>query len=155
MYIAAIFNWCATRICKTCNTWLKSGAWTSFPLDRQIRKWQQPHNSSHPMWMNQNHSYFFVRSAKKILHFLVCQRTLVISLCVPRDEKGWKSLVYRQEGRYKEKAKRIQNTKHAGTKVYLCREAQDQGGGARNLGLYHYCQNYNIHTCISIHRQCK
>ena len=30
-------------------------------------------------------------SLAKIIHFLVCCRILVTSLCVPRDEKGWKS----------------------------------------------------------------
>ena len=34
---------------------------------------------------------FFVRAAKN--YFLVCCRILAISLCVPRGEKGWESLL--------------------------------------------------------------
>ena len=46
--------------------------------------------------MNQNYTFFLcVRSAKNRIHFLVCRRILGISLCVPRDEKGWKSLLWR------------------------------------------------------------
>ena len=37
---------------------------------------------------------FFVRSAKNVIHFLVCGRTWMISLCVPWDEKGWKPPIY-------------------------------------------------------------
>ena len=40
--------------------------------------------------MNQNHTFFV--SDKHKIYFLVCCRILVISLCVPWDAEGWKSL---------------------------------------------------------------
>ena len=48
-------------------------------------------HNSHLGWMNQNYTYFVVRTAKKYI-FSVCYRILVISLCVPWDEKYWKLL---------------------------------------------------------------
>ena len=44
-------------------------------------------HNSHLLWMNQNHTYFFVRSVKDITYFWVCRRILVISLCAAWDEK--------------------------------------------------------------------
>ena len=64
---------------------------TSFPLGFQILKNDNSHhNKSHSVWMNQNYAYFCQISKKYIL--LVCHRILVISLCVPCDEKGQKLL---------------------------------------------------------------
>ena len=42
--------------------------------------------------MNQNYTYFL--SDRQKIYFLVCLRIVVIRLCVPWDEQGWKSLVY-------------------------------------------------------------
>ena len=47
----------------------------------------------------------FVRSVKNTL--LECHRILVISLCVPWDEKGWKSLLYGFEKRGNSSKKHI------------------------------------------------
>ena len=76
----------AARISNTCNAWLCSQL-TSFPLDCQINK-RKGHNSC-AVWMNQNYTIFFVRSAKHT-YFLVCHRILVISLCVLWDKKRLK-----------------------------------------------------------------
>ena len=82
-----IFNWCAIRIFKTCTTWLFSqGHWPLFPrLSNKKNDNSQP-NNSRPVWMNQNYTVFCQIGKKKF--FLVCCRILVISLCVPWDEKG-------------------------------------------------------------------
>ena len=50
-------------------------------------------NTTAVTWMNQNYTYFFVTLAKNVICCLVCCRILVISLCVPWDEKGWKTLI--------------------------------------------------------------
>ena len=62
---------------------------TSFPSHCQTEKWQQP-TEQEPSSVNQNYTYLFLSNQQKI-YFLVCRRMLVISLCVPGDEKGWKS----------------------------------------------------------------
>ena len=62
-----------------------------FPLVCQIKKsGSSQHNNSHSVWMNQNYAYFL--SDRQNIYILVCRRSLVISLCVPSNEKGWKSL---------------------------------------------------------------
>lgn len=43
--------------------------------------------------MNKNYTYLFLSDQQK-MYFLMCCRTLVTSLCAPRDEKGWKLLGY-------------------------------------------------------------
>ena len=48
---------------------IQSGALTSPPSDCQIKSDNSPHNYSHPMWTNQNYTYFFVSFAKK---YIVC-----------------------------------------------------------------------------------
>ena len=61
-----------------------------FPLVCQIKKsGSSQHNKSHSVWMNQNYAYFL--SDRQNIYFGVPQK-LVISLCVPSNEKGWKSL---------------------------------------------------------------
>ena len=72
-----------------------SGALASFPLGCQIND-NGPHNSSCLLCMIQNYTYFFVGLAKNLVYFLVCRRHLAIGLRVPWDEKGWKSLLYRE-----------------------------------------------------------
>ena len=49
------------------------------------------HNKSCLVWMNQNYTYFFVDWQKNF--FLVCHTILVISLCVPWDDKRLKIAV--------------------------------------------------------------
>ena len=41
-------------------------ALTFFPLDCQIKNDNSAHNNSCLLWMNQNYTYFFVRSAKNL-----------------------------------------------------------------------------------------
>ena len=81
-FTTAIFNRCAARIFKICNTYLVKGT-DLFSLRLSNKKNNSQHNNSRPVWINQQN-----------LYFLVCHRILVISLCVPWDEKGWKSLLY-------------------------------------------------------------
>ena len=93
-YKPVIFNHGATRISKTCDTWpFNQGHWPLLPyLDCQ--KNDNSQNNSRPVWMNQNYTCLFgvfVRLAK--MYFWVCCRILVISLCVPWREQGWKSLL--------------------------------------------------------------
>ena len=77
MFQIAIYNWCATRIFKTHNTWLLSqGHWPlSVSLDCQIKKkWQQAIQQS-PFDVNESklHLLFLARSAKNVF------------LCVPQN----------------------------------------------------------------------
>ena len=56
-------------------------------------------NNSHPVWINQNHTYIFDRSAK--IYFLVCRRILVISVCVPWDgvvANHWSKSILTEQG---------------------------------------------------------
>ena len=48
------------------------------------------YNNNCLAWINQNHTYFLSDQQKP--HFVVCHRILVVSLCVPWDKKGCKSL---------------------------------------------------------------
>ena len=89
----ATLNHRATRTFKTCRTWLFSSGGTDFFSFRlsNNRNDNSQHNNSRPVTMNQNYTYFL--SDWQNIHFLVCRRILIISLCVPWHEKGWRLLI--------------------------------------------------------------
>ena len=76
------------RVFKTCNTWLVSQGPALSSLRLSNRKWHQP--TQEPPGVNESKLYLFFGQISKNIYFLVCHRISVISLCVPRDEKGWK-----------------------------------------------------------------
>ena len=51
-------------------------------------------NSTGAVWCEGIKIILFFLSNWQKVYFVVCHRILVISLCVPWDEKGWKWLVY-------------------------------------------------------------
>ena len=86
---SAIYNQRATRMFTTCNTWLLVSGTDLFSLRLSSKKNDNQHNS-HPMWRIKITPIFFVRVEK--IYFRGCCRILVISLFMPWDGKGWKSL---------------------------------------------------------------
>ena len=76
------FNQCAVRKnTHYLTNW--SGELTSFPLDCQIKKCQQP--TQQYMWIKQDYTYFLVRLPK--IYFLVCHRFSVVKFVCHKMRK--------------------------------------------------------------------
>ena len=75
----SIFNQWATRIFKTCNTWLFSrGHWPLFSLRLSNKKWQQPTQQLSCVSESKLYQFFFVGSAK---HIFWCDTVLIVCMC--------------------------------------------------------------------------
>ena len=78
MRTTAIFKWCATRMFKTCNTWLDRGTHL-FSLRLSNKKMTTANTMiAVPEWVKI--ILIFVRSAR-IIYFLECHRSLIVTAC--------------------------------------------------------------------------
>ena len=71
-----------------------SGTDLSFRLSNTKKSDNSQHSHCCLVWMNQNYTHLFLSNQQKA-HFLVCCRTVVVTLRVPWHEKGWESLTWR------------------------------------------------------------